>query len=97
MNIVINKTTLAWVAGIFISIGVIWTGVATAIDKFTAYHDARWVTIAGLVQIFDARDLKLLKAKIKEYEWIKNHGGGLTAKQEWELGEMYNDLEEATE
>jgi hypothetical protein len=97
MNIVINKTSIGWVAGIFLSIGIIWTGIATAIDEFTDYHDSRWVTIAGLNELFNDRDLKILKDNIKEYEWIKNNGGGLTDKQEWELGEMYDDLEEATE
>ena len=94
MQIVLNKTSLAWVAGVFISLGVIWTGVVTAVDKFNDYHDSRWVTIAGLVEVFNARDLKALKKDIKEYEWLKNNGG-LTDKQKWELGEMYDDLENA--
>ena len=97
MNITLNTKTLAWVAGIMISVGVIWTGVATAIDKFVEFHDARWVTISGLVEIFNARDLKLLKQRIAEYEWIKNEGGGLTQKQKWELGQMYDQLEESVE
>ena len=97
MEIKINKTSLSWVAGIFISIGVIWTGVATGLDKFNEYHNDRWVTVAGLQSLFDSRDLKALKKKIAEYEWIKNEGGGLSQKQKWELEQMYDELEEATE
>lgn len=95
MNIQLNAKNLSWVAGIIISIGVIWTGTVTAIDKFVEFHDDRWITIGALQKIFDARDLKLLKKQIKEYEWLKNHGG-LTDKQQWELGEMYDALENAT-
>ena len=96
MDIVINKSTLAWVAGVIISITVIVTGVASAVDNFIEWHDDRWITIAGLEKIFNERDLRALKDKIAEYEWIKNEGGGLTQKQKWELGRMYDELENAT-
>jgi len=94
VDISLNKTTLGAVAAIIISIGVIWTGTVTALDAFEKYHDDRWITIAGLEKIFSDRDLKALKKQIKEYEWLKNNGG-LTDKQQWELGEMYDDLEDA--
>lgn len=96
MNIPVTGKTLGWLAGIIISIGVILGGISAAADKFVQWHDDRWITIAGLEKIFSDRDLKDLKDRIKEYEWIRDKGDGLTDKQEWELGEMYDDLEEAT-
>ena len=72
-------------------------GTAWAYNTTVEAFDSRYVTIAGLQKLFNDRDLKILKKQIKEYEWLKNHGGGLTERQEWELGEMYDELEEMTE
>ena len=96
MQIVISPKTLGAVAGVIGSLVVIGGGTAWAYNTTVEAFDSRYVTIAGLQKLFNDRDLKILKKQIKEYEWLKNNGG-LTDRQEWELGEMYDELEEMTE
>ena len=95
MNITLNKNTLIGIAVVVASLTTIGTGSAWAFNTAIEAFDSRYVTISSLKQLFNERDLKLLKQKIKEYEWIKNHGSGLTDRQQWELGEMYDELESA--
>jgi hypothetical protein len=97
MQIVLSPKTLGAIAGVIGSLVVIGSGSAWAYNTAIEAFDSRYVTIAGLQKLFNDRDLKILKKQIKEYEWLKNHGGGLTERQEWELGEMYDELEEMPE
>jgi hypothetical protein len=96
MQIVLSQKTLGAIAGVIGSLVVIGSGSAWAYNTAIEAFDSRYVTIAGLQKLFSDRDLKILKKQIKEYEWLKNNGG-LTDRQEWELGEMYDELEEMTE
>ena len=52
-----------------------------------------YVPVTGLSEEFNLRDIRDLKKDIRLFEYDKKNGG-LTDRQEWELEQLYNDLED---
>jgi hypothetical protein len=52
-----------------------------------------YVPVAGLADALNARDIRDLKNDIRSLEYDLDHGG-LTEKEEWELDQLRDDLED---
>ena len=57
------------------------------------YLKNEFVSVSSLEEAFEARDKKEIKRQIRSYEYDRDHGG-LTDKEEWELDQLYDELEE---
>ena len=68
----------------------LFTGGAAG-GKYWADHE--YVPVSGLSKEFTQRDIRDLKKDIRLFEYDKKNGG-LTDRQEWELEQLYNDLED---
>lgn len=56
------------------------------------YLDHEYVQVSGLTEALDERDRRRVKKEIKSLEWDRDHGG-LTDKEQWELQQLYQELE----
>ena len=77
------------VAAFIVASGVVWT---TSLDAFESAH-ADYVTIGALEQAFNKQDLRDIKKEIRRLEY-QQQNGGLTDRQQWELSDLYDELED---
>ena len=57
------------------------------------YMDHEYVPVSGLSEEFNQRDIRDLKKDIRLFEYDKDNGG-LSDREQWELEQLYNDLED---
>jgi len=77
------------IAAFIVAAGVIWT---TSLNAFDTAHK-EFVTVGKLVEEFTKMELREIKKEIRRLEFIKATEG-LTVRQEWELTDLYDQLED---
>ena len=92
------------IAGFIIAIGIIWAFSLSAWenahgdyvpvkgDTFDEIH-ADFITVGALIEAFDKQALKKVKKIIRRLEY-QQANGGLTERQQWELSDAYDELED---
>ena len=77
------------VAAFIVAAGVIYT---TSLGAFDKAH-MEYVTVGALEKAFNAQDLRDVKKEIRRLEYLKGQGT-LTDRQQWELTDLYDELED---
>ena len=67
------------------------TGAAGTAGKY--WMDQEYVPVGALQKAFQERDIRDLKRRIRQLEWLKQNGG-LSDRQEWELNDLRHELED---
>ena len=78
-------------AGVVLGITMSVAGVTGAAGKYWMDHE--YVPVGALQKAFQERDIRDIKRRIRQLEWIRDNGG-LTDRQAWELNDLRHELED---
>ena len=88
VDIIKASKVVGGVAAFILASGVIYTTTLSAFDS--AHKD--YVTINALTEAFNKQELRDIKKSIRRLEYLQQ-SEGLTDRQQWELTDLYDELE----
>ena len=76
-----------------VQVAAIVTAVTTITGAAVWAADTRYVTVGALNELFKQQQSQELREDIRELEWDRDHGNGLSEKDAWLLEQYKDDLE----